>query len=119
MTEEDIIREICAAIPLLCPRCRNPIRLDRIDLEGISGSSWYLRLICSGCDVCYPYVLHTGKQKVKAAKFAVLGERTIDEELDLRGGVIAADYEKHLPSLLSDFWRNEPKKEPPPPVTPA
>ena len=119
MNEEDIIREICAAIPLRCPRCRNPIRADRIELEGTSSSSWYLRLICGDCDFWYQDVLHTGSRKVKAAIYAVLGERTIDDELDLRGGVIPTDYEKHLPSLLSDFWRNEPKKEPPPPVTPA
>ncbi len=119
MNEEDIIREICVAIPLRCRRCRNPIRADRIELEGTSGSSWYLRLICGGCDLWYQDVLSTRKRKVRAAKRAVLGERTIDEELDLRGGVIPIDYEKYLPLLLSEVWRSAPKKEPPPPVTPA
>ncbi|MCH7541509.1 hypothetical protein IH981_01895 [Patescibacteria group bacterium] len=118
MNEEDIIREICVAIPLTCPRCRKKIRFDRIDLLGISNVGWIVRIICGQCNEPRQVTVDRSNPLVVVAEFAVLGDRFIDEELRCRGEpVIPPDYERRLPTLLTDFWSNGPEEEPQPPRT--
>ena len=115
---ENLIREICWEIPIICPDCETRIPDHRIDLKDIRGRFWYLQILCGGCDKSYPSIVDTNFPNVKTAIEQVCGDRGLSEEVRLRNsGEITHSYEKELPRVLEEWWENGPKENPHPPQT--
>ena|SRR3990167_9548163 len=118
MDEQDIIREICVAIPLVCQICRTAIRYDRIDLRGGTEKTWIVQGLCSTCNQGLPLNVNIEHPNVQRAIWDVCGDRSISEEVKLRGsGDIPSDYEGDLPYILGRLWQAGPKDDPHPPPT--
>jgi len=113
MDEQDIIREICVHIPLVCQICRTPFQHDRIDLHGGGEKVWFVQGLCSTCDKGYPLHVDVEHPNVQRAIGDVCGDRSIAEEARLRSsGEIPPGYERQLPDLLGSLWESGPKDEP-------
>ena len=110
MTEEDIIRAICKAIPLRCPRCKGVFQPHRIDYEGDSEDAWYIIALCEPCDQGVRMVLPFASRVVEDARFYVIGERGLSEEVALlENPEIPLNYKDRLPDLFPDIWKMEPE----------
>lgn len=113
MTMENIVREVCAAIPLCC-RCGAPFRPDRIDLVGSSRKSWHVYATCGRCDEIFQISVDLEHPSVSKACFTILGERTLEEEVRLLAEPeIPLNYKGQLPVLFGNLWTAGPKEEPP------
>ena len=115
MEVEDIVREICTAIPFCCEKCHNSIRWDRIELLGMNKDTLFIQYVCGTCDRSFRAEVDLTRTTVRKAYFAVLGDRTIKEEVRLRGTPIQMDYNLLLPRLLGNLWTLGPLVEPDPP----
>jgi len=115
MSKEGIIRDICTAIPLTCPKCQIEFRGDRIDLKRIVKGEWHLWALCGNCGRSHSVSLNTQHPVVRAAIQQVCGDRRIGEEARLRAtGEIPPFYEKELPAILEKWWERGPKDDPHP-----
>ncbi|OGY32608.1 MAG: hypothetical protein A3A57_01220 [Candidatus Woykebacteria bacterium RIFCSPLOWO2_01_FULL_41_12] len=113
MEAQDIIREICVNIPLVCQICRTPFRYDRIDITGGTEKIWRVQGLCSTCNQSYPLNVNFEHPDVRRAREAICGNRSIAEEVQLRSsGEIPPGYERQLPDLLGSLWEAGPKDEP-------
>jgi len=119
MDEQDIVREICAAIPIRCLRCGQSYRLDRVNLIGKTRKGRLVYGLCGDCNRTSLFFLNDSFRGFKRACFAVLGERSIAEELKLRLRPIPTDYENQLPDVLGEIWLRGPKEDPNRPLEPA
>lgn len=112
MDEQDIFREICVNLPLVCPRCQTAFRYDRIDVKG----DWEFLALCENCDLGFSVKINPKGRDIVKAKEAVCGDRSIAEEVRLRAsGDIPANYELQLAGLLGTLWEAGPKDDPYPP----
>lgn len=113
MEAQDIIREICVNIPLVCPTCKTPFRHDRIDIRGWNDKVWFVQGLCYPCNQGPFLDVNVERPDVQRAKEAVCGNRSIAEEVQLRSsGEIPPGYERQLPALLGSMWEAGPKDEP-------
>lgn len=118
MSKEGIIREICTAIPLTCPKCQIGFRGDRIDLKRISKGRWFIWALCGSCNSCSSFTVETNHPNIRSAINLVCGDRGLGEEARLRAsGEIPPFYEKELSNVLEKWWQHGPKDDPHPPVT--
>ena len=119
---QEIVREVCTAISLACPRCKNQIRADRIKLIEFREDVqlWLIMVLCESCNEGRHMNVELTKQEVRRAVQFVCGDRSVREEARLRtSGAIPPNYEMELPEVLGSVWVVGPKEQPQSPTAPV
>lgn len=116
---QEIVREVCTAFALACPRCKNQIRADRIKLIEIREevNKWLILVLCESCNEGRRMNVNLTNPEVKEAVTFICLDRPTHEEARLRtSGSIPPNYERELPELFHILWEMGPEEEPQPPT---